>query len=415
MLWIIMPTGTTHGWGVCGKYLALEMSQLARVRFITDNIESERENNRVYYERLSEIHTPLEHIGSLLGPRGRYKLREPMLQAIRGADLKPWQIEVRAPRMVGYTFFEKTTLKKDDIAQAMDYFDWVVAGSTWCERILKERGLDNSSTILQGIDTGRFHAGFSEKQRFKDRFVVFSGGKIEFRKGQDLVIRAFKVLQDKYDDVLLVNCWHNAWDSITSTMFLSPHFRFEMPRGDYVSAVNHLLSVNGIHPEKAVVLPPINNAQIAEVYRDSNCGLFPNRGEGGTNLVLMEYMACGKPVIASFNSGHMDVLSSDHAILLEDQRPLNIAKPDGTLYTTWYESNLDEIIDRLDWAYNNRDEIGGIGLRGAEFMSQLTWEKAAQEFHSLLLNGSTLPPCKPEDTQLSEPAPIGRVPFDRGN
>ena len=218
--------------------------------------------------------------------------------------------------------------------------------------------------------------------------MIFSGGKIEYRKGQDLVIRAFKVLQDKYDDVLLVNCWYNQWDSVTATMSMSPHIRFEMPKGDYFKAIYHLMRINNVNPEKIIVLPPVDNRQIAEIYQNSDCGLFPNRCEGGTNLILMEYMACGKPVIASNNTGQMDVLSENHAILLKDQRPLNIRKEDGSLYTSWYEPNLDEIVYHLEWAYQNRDSIKEIGVAGAEFMSQYTWGRAAEKFYRLMFHGN---------------------------
>jgi glycosyltransferase involved in cell wall biosynthesis len=293
-----------------------------------------------------------------------------------------------APKKVGYTFFEKSFINGHDISQAKDYFDWVVAGSTWCENILKNCGLKQSSTILQGVDIGRFHIGYSEKKQLKDEFVIFSGGKFEFRKSQDLVIRAFKILQDKYDDVLLVNCWYNQWDSATATMSMSPYIRFEMPNGDYFKAIHHLLKINNVNPEKVIVLPPIDNRRIAEIYRNSDCGLFPNRCEGGTNLVLMEYMACGKPVVASNNTGQMDVLSDSHAILLKDQRPLNIRQEDGSLYTRWYEPNLDEIVYSLEWAYHNRDSIKEIGLAGSKFISQFTWSRAAEKFHRLMFHNN---------------------------
>ena len=385
-LWLIMPVGSTHGWGVCGKYLGIEISRLANVKFITDAFESEAKKDQDHYSSLLQINTSLDHINTFKDEKGAYAFCEPVLQAIEGANLKPWYIETKAPNRVGYTFFEKSSLCKNDIVRAKSYFDWVVAGSTWCENVLKNCGLNQSSTILQGIDPKRFHAGYSEKKQLKDKFVIFSGGKFEFRKGQDLVVRAFKIIQDKYDDVILVNSWFNHWDLSIQTMSMSPHIRFEMPKGDYFKAVHHLLTINNVNPEKVIVLPPIDNRQIAEIYRNTDCGLFPNRCEGGTNLVLMEYMACGKPVIASNNTGQMDVLSDSHAILLKDQRPLNIKQEDGSLYSSWYESNLDEIVYHLEWAYQNRDRIKEIGLAGSRFISQYTWDRSAKAFYRLIFH-----------------------------
>ncbi len=64
------------------------------------------------------------------------------------------------------------------------------------------------------------------------RFVVFSGGKFELRKGQD-VVRAYKVLQDHHPDLVLVNAWFNPWPDVFGTMRTSLLIRFDPPRGPY--------------------------------------------------------------------------------------------------------------------------------------------------------------------------------------
>jgi len=52
-----------------------------------------------------------------------------------------------------------------------------------------------------------------------------------------------------------------------------------------------------------VLVPQQLTLAMARVYRNSDVGLFPNRCEGGANLVLMEYMACGKPVVTVDTTG----------------------------------------------------------------------------------------------------------------
>jgi hypothetical protein len=39
----------------------------------------------------------------------------------------------------------------------------------------------------------------------------------------------------------------------------------------------------------------------------TDCGLFPNRCEGGTNLVAMEYASIGRPIVANALTGHADI------------------------------------------------------------------------------------------------------------
>jgi len=307
----------------------------------------------------------------------------PVLQAIQGLDLKPWYMKVKSSHRIGYTFFEKDLIHSDDIRWAKDYYDTIVAGSSWCEKILNARGFSNTRTIIQGIDANHYNSGKNEKSEYMDHFVIFSGGKLELRKGQDLVIRAIKILQDKYPDVLLVNLWYNQWAPSMDTMRISPYIRFEMPKGDYFRAINHLFKVNGIDADRVITLPPIPNNKMSEIYQNTDLGLFPNRCEGGTNLVLMEYMACGKPVIASYSSGHKDVLTDDNSIPVKSLHPFKVQDQDGNILYQWEEPNLDEIVSALEWAYWHRDDLRNIGKSAGEDLSKFTWEDAAMQFYEL--------------------------------
>jgi hypothetical protein len=49
--------------------------------------------------------------------------------------------------------------------------------------------------------------------------------------------------------------------------------------------------------------------QIAALLQRANVALFCNRAEGGTNLVAMETLAAGVPVVISSNTGHLDIAS----------------------------------------------------------------------------------------------------------
>jgi glycosyltransferase involved in cell wall biosynthesis len=283
---------------------------------------------------------------------------------------------------IGYTFFENSVLSPQSIENAQRDFDVVVAGSSWCENILREHGLKNTRSILQGVDRGIFNACENQKTVFNDKFVIFSGGKLEFRKGQDLVIRAFKALQDKYDDILLVNAWFNPWESSLQTMATSPYIDFTLESRDYFKAIEKLLSANGIDAGKVITLPPKANVAMARIYKNSDCGLFPNRCEGGTNLVLMEYMACGKPAIVSNSSGHRDVANEHNAIMLNSMKQVVVSQ-DEKVVAVWDDPDLDEVIDKLEWAYNNRESLLAVGEAAGRSMERFTWESAAKKFYQL--------------------------------
>ena len=52
----------------------------------------------------------------------------------------------------------------------------------------------------------------------------------------------------------------------------------------------------------------VPNAGMPRILRECDVAVFPNRAEGGTNLVAMKCMACGVPTILSANTGHLDLI-----------------------------------------------------------------------------------------------------------
>lgn len=382
MIYSALPVGSFHGWGVCGKYLARELSRLADVRLITDSICYENLQDEFDLRFLSErtVH-PEEY--ALIKNSPQFVLNGAVIQSIVGNTLEPLLPNLRGTFNLGYTFFEYNILTPEIIQRGNQYFDCIVTGSTWNERVLRSYGLDNTSTIIQGIDPTIFNPLYNEKEFFEDRFVIFSGGKFELRKGQDLVIRAFKHMQDKYKDVLLVNGWFNHWPQSMNTMAASPHISFSPSFRPFTELINNTLTANDIDLNRVITLPVLPNVMMARIYKNTDIGLFPNRCEGGTNLVLMEYMACGKPVIASFNTGHEDILTEHNSIMLKQMRPLSIF--DGNRQVAeWNEPSIEEIIARLEEAYLYRHALRPIALQAGRDLSKRTWRDSARGFYGIL-------------------------------
>jgi glycosyltransferase involved in cell wall biosynthesis len=186
---------------------------------------------------------------------------------------------------------------------------------------------------------------------------------------------------------MLVNAWYNPWSFSMKTMETSPYISCKTTETDYLKAVSGILHANGIDLDRVITVLPRNNAQMARLYKNTDVGLFPNRCEGGTNLVLMEYMACGKPVIATFSSGHKDIINPSNSIVIKKMKPLNI-NSEGVLQAVWDDPDLEETIAHLEAAYQNRDTLKLIGDRAGADLSQLTWRKTAEMFHQLLVNQS---------------------------
>lgn len=72
-------------------------------------------------------------------------------------------------------------------------------GSSYNQRIVKEvLQVPRVERIIQGVDVEVFNPNVEATFHIPEaegRFVVFSGGKMEARKGQDIVFRAFREFQ----------------------------------------------------------------------------------------------------------------------------------------------------------------------------------------------------------------------------
>jgi hypothetical protein len=47
---------------------------------------------------------------------------------------------------------------------------------------------------------------------------VFSGGKLEYRKAQDIVLAAFRIFVNRHKEALLVTAWHCPWQGLAGAL-----------------------------------------------------------------------------------------------------------------------------------------------------------------------------------------------------
>ncbi|KAA0889860.1 glycosyltransferase [Oryzomonas rubra] len=333
---VSMPSGRTHGWGVAGEYLTKEIAELPPLDGVT-------------------------------------------LHCISGHDFRPMQPADWDRINIGYCFFENDIEALRHTRRAAREWDFIVAGSSWCEHQLRIGGVRQTATILQGIDPDNFYpTPFLEDD---SRFIVFSGGKFEFRKGQDLVIAAMRTFMQRHQDACLVCSWINQWPFSLATMANSPHISFRLTNDDCLTILQRTLHENGIPLERVCLTPLVDNTQIRQIYQQSDIGIFPNRCEGGNNMVMCEYMACGRTVIASDATGQADIITDRNAFALADYTPLLVKDAAGQPAGIWHEPSVEELIEQLESAYRNRDIRRHKSAVAAEDMKRLAWDKAAHQFH----------------------------------
>jgi glycosyltransferase involved in cell wall biosynthesis len=282
-------------------------------------------------------------------------------------------------RNVAVIFFEDAYLP--GAAAVCARYDHVITGSRWAESVLRAQGVRHVTTVFQGIDHSVFFPG-PKMMSLPGRFAIFSGGKIESRKGQDLVVQAFRAFATRHPEAILVTAWNSPWPSASLTLNSLSTLRPLTLTADGDLNVPQWLVDNGLRPDQFIDLGRIANAHMGAVLRQMDCALFPNRCEGGTNLVAMEAMACGVPTIVSANSGHLDLIATGGAFPLRRQ---GLCRHGDWDTQGWGESDIDEMVENLEQIWRHRADAAVRAHVGSEALQQWSWQRQLGQLHHHLL------------------------------
>jgi glycosyltransferase involved in cell wall biosynthesis len=187
---------------------------------------------------------------------------------------------------VGFPIFELDTFTKQELHHLQNGCDSIFVCSKWADGVIEESVFngrcDISNIIPLGIDPEVFYPAKSNRKTT----VFFNAGKWEVRKGHDILIDAFCQAFKPDDDVELWMLCHNQF-----------YTEEENNRWEYKYRVN-----NSMEGKVRILRPQETQSQVADIMRQTDCGVFPYRAEGW-NMELLEMMACGKQNIATNYSG----------------------------------------------------------------------------------------------------------------
>jgi glycosyltransferase involved in cell wall biosynthesis len=284
-------------------------------------------------------------------------------------------------RNIGRCIFEDTRLS--DVNQRLGKYDALLCGSNWNADLLKAATGRDVKVILEGIDPSLFCPGGKSGILNPDIFYVFSGGKIEYRKGQDLVLLAFREFSKKHDDAMLVTAWHSPWPEFS----LGFKGRLQVPLEKNEKGVLNVakwVADNGIRPDRFIDVGRVPNQFMPMILREMDASLQPSRAEACTNLPVKEAMACALPVIVADNTGMKDLITDRNCIALKHQNPAPGIGETGT--EGWGECDVEEIVSALEDLYTDRARRIKLGLDAAGWIAaNRTWKKHAAELKDFVL------------------------------
>ncbi len=368
--------GGNFGWGLLGLNLFGQWANDAQIRPLMGLPISAGQLNGIDPLRRSRIAAAVNASNEYwerLGTAGHSECLEAVQIDGMGGDFQP-AAQRRARLMIARPIFESSAIA--NARESLARYDLLFTASTWTATQLRDATGREVRIIHEGVDESVFCPGPRSGWLDPGRFYVFSGGKVEFRKAQDLVIRAFARFAGRHPDAVLVTAWHSPW------IELSRGFRGTLAvpltvRSDGLLDIRRWAVDNGVPAHQVIDLGHAPNVLLPGVLREMHVALQPSRAEACTNLTVKEAMACGLPVIAACNTGMLDLLTDDNCIPLRRQ---SAVPDDGTAGTEgWGESDLEEIDAALEFAYQDRSAAAAIGARAREWLIQQgrTWRQHA--------------------------------------
>lgn len=349
---VALPSGEGFGWGVCGSNLAKHLAEMGA----------------------TIMNSPAVGVEPTIGT---------VLQAVASHEFG-YTANIIGYHQIGYGFIENDIIAARYAPFAERLWENIISGSSWMENHLRAtfRYRDMTfGTVIQGVDPEIFNY---KQANISESFTVGSFGKFERRKSQDVVIRAMSLFRQRHKEVRLLHSWHNPWPQIVRDEY--PQFSIEaISSGAAYSDMLVRAGLEGLchgYSHRSY-----DAGTMATLYSMCDVALFPNRCEAGTNLCLMEALACGLPCIAANATGHRD-LTGHPDYPCED---LNL--DGGTTYVEkrgdielghWVAPCIDECLSMLEYAYRQRDELRRRRKEMAAFGGLFTWAKSAAKMASLL-------------------------------
>jgi glycosyltransferase involved in cell wall biosynthesis len=286
-----------------------------------------------------------------------------------GNDLKTPHAPIEAKLQVG-----RVIVEKPDIGRAFEYlkhFDLLLTGSKWNQELLEAATGKEVRLIHEGIDPSLFSPAGKSGWFDPELFYIYSAGKVEFRKAQDVVLMAFRRFSNRHPEARLVTAWGSPFADIANgyrgladaPLWLKENSQLDIPRW---------AADNGIDPSKVIALGGFPNFVLPQILNEMDVMLAPTRVESCTSLPVKEAMACGVPVIYGYHTGMLDL--EREGLALYKQTPIRASSeyffPSNDI--DWYESDPDEIDEALERVYTERAR----DHRAAHFIrTERTWER----------------------------------------
>ncbi|MCK5306494.1 MAG: glycosyltransferase family 4 protein [Candidatus Omnitrophica bacterium] len=242
--------------------------------------------------------------------------------------------------MDDYDIYNKSALMRWTLKRLMKKADWIIANSSYIlEDALSRFGGDRSkcSIVYNGVDLEEFKG--VEPYRYHKTYI-FATGRLVYKKGFDLLVKAFSKITDKYEDVdLLIS-----------------------GRGDFEPELIKLITAFKL-TNRVFLLGPADRNKNVSLFKGCEFFVMPSRLEP-FGIVCLEAMAAGKPVIYTKNGGTKEFVNDDFGIQVDPE-------------------NIDELSKALISLLSDDEKCKDMGKKAREEVNKFNWPIISQQYIEL--------------------------------
>jgi tetratricopeptide (TPR) repeat protein len=325
------PLDDRTDWGILGTQWALHLLQQSRFQpVLMQPLNAESQTNPLLRSRLRTL--PVVSAETFNGIT---------LALLNDATLPYFTVPNPATTIV-LVGLKQTHLEPEIIAQ-LQHCRAIAVGSTWGAAQLKRMGLDAVILPLYGVDPLLLNVR-GKTGLLSDRYVIFSNADT-FARGQDILIAAFQQFHAQHSEAFLV----------------------------LAGTETAVWQQAKLLPEVGCLIPAIAAPLMGQILPEVDVAVFPSRCETGVNQAIAASLAAGIPTVLANNTANKDLIQHNLGFPLNAQRPVKSDTiPD--LHRGWGESDVEEIVEILEYLYTQRQEAQNRGAIAAEFMRQYLWE-----------------------------------------
>jgi glycosyltransferase involved in cell wall biosynthesis len=161
------------------------------------------------------------------------------------------------------------------------------------------------------------------------------------------------------------------------------------------------------HPGIEVLRDPLTHEGIADWYRSLSVYVSASRAEG-YGLQPLQAMACGRPVLAGFHSGHLEYLDEACAWRL----PCHLTPVAQSTYGgigEWYEPDIPALVEILRDLARAPDSLRDKGRAAAAIAARKTWDQAGAILLNTLDEFGIRPRPRPQERAPAPPRSLPKT------